>query len=56
MTRIWELKISIIRRKFAVLSRKDLVFTEGKEEKLFETLRNKLGKTDEEILRIIIDS
>jgi hypothetical protein len=48
--------MNIIRRKFTVLTRKDLVFTQGKEEKLFKTLRNKLGKTDEEILRIIIDS
>lgn len=43
-------------QKFLVINRKDLIFIEGKEDEMFEILRIKLGKTVEEILRIIIES
>jgi hypothetical protein len=56
MNKIWEKKKSTIMRKFVVLTKTDLIFTTGEEDKMFEKLRIKLGKTDEEILRIIIDS
>jgi len=39
-----------------VINRKDLTFIQGKEDEMFEKLRSKLGKTDEELLRIIIES
>jgi len=56
MNPIWEKKKYTIMSKFSVLDNSDLIFTVGKEDKMFEKLRIKLGKTDAEILRIIIDS
>ena len=56
MNKIWEKKKYILMRRFSVLKNSDLIFTTGEEKKMFEKLRTKLGKTDEEILRIIIDS
>ena len=56
MNRIWKRKKEKIMQKFLVINRKDLFFIEGKEDEMFEILRIKLGKTDEEILRIIIES
>jgi hypothetical protein len=56
MNRIWKRKKDIIIRKFLIINREDLIFIEGKEDEMFEKLRSKLGKTDEEILRIIIES
>jgi len=56
MNRIWEKKKNIIMRKFTILKNNDLIFTVGKEAEMFEKLRGKLGKTDKEILLMIIDS
>jgi hypothetical protein len=56
MNKIWEKKKFTMMRKFAVLKHTDLIFTTGEEDKMFEKLRTILGKTDAEILRIIIDS
>jgi hypothetical protein len=55
MNRIWRRKKDRIRQKFETITEKDLIFTEGREDEMFEKLRNKLGKTDLEILGIIIE-
>jgi hypothetical protein len=55
MNILWKKKTEKIRQKFAVISAKDLIFKEGKEELMFKKLRDKLGKTDEEILSFIIE-
>ncbi len=44
----WKLK-----QKFAKLTNSDLLFIEGKEEEMLGRLQIKLGKTKEEILKII---
>lgn len=55
MNIIWNGKKDKIMRKFLVITRKDLIYIQGKEDVMFQKLRSKLGKTDEEILRIIIE-
>jgi hypothetical protein len=56
MNLIWEKKKDKIRQKYSVITDKDLIFAEGKEDLMFERLRNKLGKTDLEILDMIVES
>jgi hypothetical protein len=51
----WKKKTQKIRQKFAVISAKDLIFKEGKEELMVKKLSDKLGKTDEEILSLLIE-
>jgi hemerythrin superfamily protein len=55
MNILWKKKTEKIRQKFAVISAKDLTFKEGEEELMFKKLREKLGKTNEEILSLIIE-
>jgi hypothetical protein len=55
MNILWKKKKEKIRQKFAVISARDLIFKEGKEELMFKKLRDKLGKTNEEILSFLID-
>lgn len=42
-----------LRQKFAVLTDNDLMLLEGKKEELFGRLQTKLGKTKEELQKII---
>lgn len=42
-----------LKQKYANLTDDDLMFAEGKEEELLGKLQSKLGKTNEEIRRII---
>ena len=42
-----------LKQKFSNLTDDDLMFAEGKEEELFGRLQTKLGKTNEEVRRII---
>jgi len=42
-----------LKQKFAVLTDDDLMFAEGKSEELYGRLQVKLGKTEEELKRII---
>ncbi len=42
-----------LKQKFAKLTNSDLLFIEGKEEEMLGRLQIKLGKTKEEILKII---
>jgi uncharacterized protein YjbJ (UPF0337 family) len=53
---IWNRKKDKIKQKFSEITDEDLLFTEGNEIEMFEKLRIKLGKTDMEILGIIIES
>lgn len=42
-----------LKQKYANLTDDDLMFTEGKEDELYGRLQTKLGKSNEEIRRII---
>jgi len=53
---IWKSKKNKIKKKFSEITDEDLVFSEGNEFEMFEKLRIKLGKTDIEILSLIIES
>ena len=54
VTGYWNIKKEKLKKKFQNLSDKDLRFNEGKEKEMIELLGNKLGKTKQEILNIII--
>lgn len=49
----WEEQKGKLKQKFAALTDNDLLFTEGKKEEMIGKLQIKLGKTKEEILKII---
>lgn len=49
----WEEQKGKLKQKFAALTENDLLFTEGKKEEMLRKLQIKLGKTKEEILKII---
>jgi uncharacterized protein YjbJ (UPF0337 family) len=49
----WEETKEKLKRKFAVLSDGDLLLTTGSQDKLLSRLQIKLGKTKEEILKLI---
>lgn len=49
----WEERKGKLKQKFAVLLNDDLLFTEGKKEELLGKLQIKLGKTKEELFKII---
>ncbi len=42
-----------LKQKFAMLTDSDLLFTEGKEEEMYGRLQTRLGKTKEEIHKLI---
>jgi uncharacterized protein YjbJ (UPF0337 family) len=44
-----------LKQKFAMLTDSDLLFLEGKQDELLGRLQAKLGKTDDEIKKIIAD-
>jgi uncharacterized protein YjbJ (UPF0337 family) len=44
-----------LKQKFAMLTDSDLLFLEGKQDELLGRLQTKLGKTNEEIKKIITD-
>jgi hypothetical protein len=50
----WDIKKEKLKQKFKNLSDKDLCFREGKEKEMIEMLGNKLGKTKQELLNIIV--
>jgi hypothetical protein len=52
--RYWNDKKEKLLKKYKNLTDKDLKFSEGEEKKMIETLGSKLGKTKQELLRIII--
>ncbi len=49
----WEEKKSKLKQKFAILINNDLLFEEDKKEELLERLQIKLGKTKEEVKKLI---
>ena len=53
LTGNWEEQKGKLKQKFAALTNNDLLFTEGKKEEMMEKLQINLGKTKEEILKII---
>ena len=51
----WQNKKDKLMQKFASVKGKDLNYSIGREKEMMKKLRVKLGKTEEEILSIIID-
>lgn len=49
----WEEQKGKLKQKFAILLDNDLLFNEGKKEEMFGRLQIKLGKTKEELQKII---
>ena len=49
----WNEQKGRLKQKFAVLTDNDLMFVEGKKEEMFGKLQTKLGKTKEELHKII---
>ena len=49
----WNQAAGKLKQKYANLTDNDLIFQEGKEEELLGRLQNKLGKTKEEIRKMI---
>lgn len=50
----WNLKKEKLKLKYQNLTDKDLSYNEGKEKEMLEVLGNKLGKTKQELLYIIL--
>ena len=50
----WNIKKEKLKQKYENLSEKDLCFMEGKEKEMIEMLGFKLGKTKQELLKIIV--
>jgi uncharacterized protein YjbJ (UPF0337 family) len=42
-----------LKKKFAILTDNDLLFTEGKKDEMFSRLQIKLGRTKEEVINLI---
>jgi uncharacterized protein YjbJ (UPF0337 family) len=42
-----------LKQKFAILSEDDLLLIEGKQDEMLGRLQTKLGKTNEEVLKLI---
>ena len=49
----WNEQKGKLKQKFAVLTDNDLMFAEGKKDEMFGRLQKKLGKTKEELHKII---
>ena len=52
--RYWKDKKEKLLKKYKNLTERDLSFEEGKEKEMIEILGSKLGKTKQELLKIII--
>ena len=51
----WNEQKGLLKQKFASLTDNDLLFVEGKKDEMWGKLQQKLGKTKEEILKVIGD-
>ena len=51
----WNEKKVKLKAKYPDIKDKDLQYSEGKEKIMLEMLRYKLGKTEQELLSIIVD-
>ena len=49
----WEQQKGTLKQKFAALTDNDLLFAKGKKEEMLEKIQIKLGKTQEELFKII---
>ena len=49
----WDKQRGKLKQKFAMLTDNDLLFAEGKKEEMFGRIQIKLGKTKEELHKII---
>lgn len=49
----WEEQKAILKQKFAALTDNDLLFVKGKKEEMLGRIQAKLGKTKEELFKII---
>ena len=49
----WEKQKSELIQKFAILTDNDLIFEEGEKEEMFKKLQIRLGKSKEELKKII---
>ena len=49
----WNEQKGKLKKKFAILTNNDLIFIEGKEEEMLGRIQIKLGKTKEELHKII---
>jgi uncharacterized protein YjbJ (UPF0337 family) len=49
----WNEQKGLLKQKFATLTDNDLMFEQGKKDEMFGRLQKKLGKTKEEIHKII---
>jgi ribosomal protein S17E len=50
----WKNKKEKLLKKYSNLTEKDLSFNEGNEKEMMETLSKKLGKTKQELLKLIV--
>ena len=51
----WNKQKGKLRQKFAILTDNDLMFAKGKKEEMLGKLQIKLGKTKEELYKIILE-
>ncbi|MFO7658692.1 MAG: CsbD family protein [Bacteroidales bacterium] len=49
----WNEQKGKLKQKFAVLTDNDLLFADGKKDEMFGRLQKKLGKSKEELMKII---
>ena len=49
----WDEQKGKLKQKFAVLTDNDLLFKEGKEDEMWGKVQKKVGKTKEELLKLI---
>ena len=54
VTGYWNIKKEKLKQKYESLTDKDLCFNVGKEKEMIEMLGYKLGKTQQELLNIIV--
>jgi uncharacterized protein YjbJ (UPF0337 family) len=54
VTGYWEQKKEKIKQRYPFITDQDLIYNEGKEEVMIEMLGNKLGKSKQELLTIIV--
>jgi uncharacterized protein YjbJ (UPF0337 family) len=51
----WNEQKGKLKQKFAILTDNDLMFAEGKKDEMFGKLQIKLGRTKEELYKIILE-
>jgi uncharacterized protein YjbJ (UPF0337 family) len=49
----WKQQRSKLKQKFTILTDNDLLFEQGKQDEMLEKLQVKLGKTKEELVKLI---